>query len=91
MFFEYDEKRFFHYRQNNGAWEAVPFGVIKEVVRSEWERYTKLFQEPRLALKNDDSLINALASGIQSHSGRNKVLSTPRVECCTSRAMAHVR
>ena len=73
IFFEYVEKRFFRYNPDNGAWEDVPAGVIKEVARAEWERYTKLFQEPRLALKNDDTFLNALTSGIQAHSGRSNV------------------
>ena len=73
VFFEHDEKRFFIYKPSNGAWEAVPAGVVKELIRNEWERYTKLFAEPGLALKINAILISALAAGVESHSGRNKV------------------
>jgi hypothetical protein len=42
-------------------------------VRSEWERLTHLFDEPGLAFKINNRLLNALVTGIQSHSGRSKV------------------
>jgi hypothetical protein len=73
VFFEHDEKRFFIYKPSNGAWEAVPTGAVKELIRNEWERYTKLFAEPGLALKINAVLISALAAGVESHSGRNRV------------------
>ena len=73
VFFEHDENRFYRYNAVNGGWEAVVPEVIKELVRSEWERLTHLFNEPALAFKINNRLLNALVSGIQSHSGRSKV------------------
>ena len=50
VLFEYDENRFYRYNTETGAWEAAPPGVIKELVRAEWERYTRLFNEPGACL-----------------------------------------
>ena len=73
VFFEHDENRFWRYNPVNGGWEAVVPELIKELVRSEWERLTHLFDEPGLAFKIKNGLLNALVSGIQSHSARSKV------------------
>ena len=73
VFFEHDENRFWRYNAVNGAWEAVVPELIKELVRSEWERLTDLFDEPGLAFKINNGLLNALVSGIRSHSARSKV------------------
>jgi phage/plasmid-associated DNA primase len=73
VLFEYAENRFYRYNPETGAWEAVPPGVIKELVRTEWERYTRLFKEPALAFRNKAGLLHALVSGIESHAGRTRV------------------
>jgi hypothetical protein len=73
VFFEFDETRFYRYNAGNGAWEAVAPGFIKELVRSEWERLTRLFDEPALAFKATAGLLHALLTGVESHSGRAKV------------------
>ena len=73
VLFEYDENRFFRYNATTGAWEAVALGVIKELARSDWERFTHFFKEPGLAFKATDGFLQALVSGIQSHSGCTKV------------------
>ena len=73
VLFEYDERRFYRYNTATGAWEAVPPGIIKELARTEWERYTLLFGEPALAFKNKAALLRDLVSGIESHAGRTKV------------------
>jgi VirE N-terminal domain len=71
VFFEHDENRFYRYNAENGAWEALAPGVIKESVRFEWERFTRLFNEPALAFKATDSFLHAF-TGVESHSGRTK-------------------
>ena len=73
VIFEQDENRFYRYNAATGAWEAVVPGVIKELVRTEWERLTRLFNEPALAFKANEALLFALVRGIESHAGRTKV------------------
>jgi hypothetical protein len=73
VFFEYDERRSYHYNPATGAWERIPREVVTELVRSEWERLTRLFNEPALAFKDKSGLLHALVTGIESHSGRNTV------------------
>jgi hypothetical protein len=70
VFFQFDEARFYRYNAKTGAWEAVARGIIKELVRSEWERLAKLFNEPGLTFKDTESLLSALVNGVESHSGR---------------------
>ena len=42
-------------------------------MRSDWERLTHSFDEPLLAFKIADYLLNSLVNGIKAHSGRTKV------------------
>ena len=72
VFFEYDENRFFRYNAENGAWEAVAPGIIKELVRSEWERLTRLFNEPASPLKITTGLINALQPALNHIPGATR-------------------
>ena len=90
VFFEYDENRSFRYNGETGAWQAIPAGIIKELVRSEWERLTRLFKEPALAFKDNASLINAITAGIESHSGRNKVFKRLKNIIHCANGMLHI-
>jgi putative DNA primase/helicase len=61
-----------------------------ELVRSEWERFTRLFNELALAFRIGDNLLNALVSGIKAHSGRSKVFKRLKNIIHCANGMLHI-
>jgi hypothetical protein len=62
VIFEQDENQFYIYCKKDGAWQKAVPEIIKEKMRSDWERLTHSFDEPSLAFKIGDNLLNSLAS-----------------------------
>jgi uncharacterized protein DUF5906/D5-like protein len=73
VIFEQDENQFYVYCKETGAWQKAVPEIIKEKMRSDWERLTHSFDEPLLAFKIGDHLLNSLVNGIKAHSGCTKV------------------
>ena len=73
VIFEQDENQFYVYCKETGAWQKAVPEIIKKKMRSDWERLTHSFDEPSLAFKIGDYLLNSLVNGIKAHSGRTKV------------------
>jgi hypothetical protein len=69
VIFEQDENQFYIYCKENGAWQKAVPEIIKEKMRSDWERLTNSFDEPLLAFKIGDNLLNSLVNDIKAHSG----------------------
>jgi hypothetical protein len=69
VIFEQDENQFYIYCKENGAWQKAVPEIIKEKMRSDWERLTHSFDEPLLAFKIGDNLLNSLVNDIKAHSG----------------------
>lgn len=73
VLFEQDEQWFYFYWSQIGAWGRVQQDFVKEMVRTDWERLTKLFRVPDMERFAKDAVFNSLVSGIKSHSGRREV------------------
>ena len=65
-------------------------GIIKELVRSEWERSPGFSMSPALALKDNAGSDSALLSGIESHSGRSKVFKRLKKIIHCANGMLHI-
>jgi hypothetical protein len=90
VIFEQDENQFYVYCKETGAWQKAVPEIIKEKMRSDWERLTHSFDEPLLAFKIADYLLNSLVNGIKAHSGRTKVFKRLRNIIHCANGMLHI-
>jgi hypothetical protein len=69
ILFEQEERAFFEYRARTGAWHQIDKDVVKELIRSDWERLVPKHKK-HLA---DDALLTSLTNGVRSFVGRSGV------------------